>query len=82
MKIKGVNIQNEENYYKILSVLKNRGDITSKEVRVLDSFLNGNNTKNKSVESLSENKAMIENNGFSAIRGLAHKETYLFFRIK
>ena len=45
MEIKGVKIQNEANYYKILSVVKNRNNVTSKEIKLLNTFLNGTETK-------------------------------------
>ena len=85
MEIKGVSIQNKENYYKILSVIRNNKDITAKEVKVLNSFLSGEKTKQESNNTLSEHKTKImphENIGFSAIRGLAHKESYSFFKLE
>ena len=80
MDIKGVSIDNEENYYKILSVIKNREDISVSEVKALNSFLKGKETKEESINALSENETIKnETKGFSAIRGLAIKASYSFF---
>lgn len=80
MEIKGVNIQKKENYYKILSVIRNNKDITAKEVKVLNSFLNGEETKQRSLNILSENRIKIQGDKrFSAIRALAHRKSYSFF---
>lgn len=83
MEIKGVNIQSEENYYKILSVIKNREVITVKEIRALNSFLKSKDSKEESINILSENETITnKNKGFSALRGLALRENYSFFNIK
>lgn len=82
MEIKGVNIQKKANYYKILSVIRNNKDITAKEVKVLNSFLCGEKTKQESNNTLSEHKIKTiphENIGFSAIRGLAKRNSSSFF---
>ena len=82
MEIKGVRIQNEANYYKILSVIKNRKEVTTKEVKSLNSFLNGKETKEESINALSVNRTITnENKGFSGIRGIAHKKSYSFFKL-
>lgn len=82
MEIKGVSIQNEENYYKILSVIKNKKNTTVKEIEILNSFLRGKETKEKSIDSLLEPKTKTnEKILFSAIRGLVLKEGYSFFRM-
>lgn len=85
MEIKGVSIQKKTNYYKILSVIRNNKDITVKEIKVLNSFLSGEKTKQEINNTLSEYKRKTithENIGFSAIRGLAHKESYSFFKLE
>lgn len=83
MEIKGVSIQSEENYYKILSVIKNKDNVTVKEVRALNGFLSGDKSKKDSKNIFSENKTVkYESKGFSAIRGLVHMETYSFFKME
>lgn len=77
MEIKGVRIQNEANYYKILSVIKNRKGVTAKEVKSLNIFLN---SKEESIKTLLEKELKYENKRFSVIRGLVPpKEYYSFF---
>ena len=78
MEIKGVRIQNETNYYRILSVIKNNENITVKEIEVLNSFLKGEETMEVSKNELLENKKTT-NKVFSSIRGLMYKENYSFF---
>jgi len=78
MEIKGVRIQNEANYYKILSVIKNRKGVTAKEVKSLNIFLN---SKEESIKTLLEKELKNENKRFSVIRGLVLKEYYSFFEI-
>jgi len=81
MDIKGVSIQSEENYYKILSVIKNTENINVKEIKALNEFLKGKESKEESINALSENDTITnENKGFSAIRGLALKASYSFFK--
>ena len=83
MKIKGVNIQSEANYYKILSVIKNDKNITVQEVKKLDSYLMGKENKLESRKSLSENIYIAQRDKrFSAIRGIVHKESNSFFDLE
>ena len=81
MEIKGVNIQNEENYYKILSVLKNNEETTVKDIYALNLFLNGRTSVSECIKILSGTIAITdENKEFSAIRALIHRESYSFFK--
>ena len=80
MEIKGVTIQNEENYYKILSVTRNNKNITVKEIIVLNSFLNGKKTEDNIRELSSDNNTETHNKiVFSGIKGLAYGVHYSFF---